>query len=74
MCTNIHTITHIGSNISLLQEAYDALHLQLQGSHVQLSPHLQPPSSAATPISAPSNWILAGPTPKITVSVVSPSA
>lgn len=49
-------------------------HLQLQGSHVQSDPHLQPLSSAPTPISAPSNEAFTGATPMIRVSVVDFSA
>ena len=38
-------------------KAKDLSHLQLQGSQVQLDPHLQPPFSAPTPISDPSKCL-----------------
>eukprot|EP00268_Persea_americana_P049564 TRINITY_DN5319_c0_g1_i1.p1 TRINITY_DN5319_c0_g1~~TRINITY_DN5319_c0_g1_i1.p1 ORF type:complete len:111 (-),score=22.27 TRINITY_DN5319_c0_g1_i1:69-401(-) len=51
-------------------EKFPISHLQVHGSQVQLDPHLQPPFSAPTPISAPSKYCFWGATPMIRLSVV----
>eukprot|EP00262_Sarcandra_glabra_P015892 TRINITY_DN5005_c0_g2_i1.p1 TRINITY_DN5005_c0_g2~~TRINITY_DN5005_c0_g2_i1.p1 ORF type:complete len:109 (+),score=12.26 TRINITY_DN5005_c0_g2_i1:253-579(+) len=45
-------------------------HLQVQGSQVQLDPHLHPPFSEPAFISDPSKYPFSGATPTIVVSVL----
>uniref|UniRef100_A0A5B6YFS6 Uncharacterized protein n=1 Tax=Davidia involucrata TaxID=16924 RepID=A0A5B6YFS6_DAVIN len=61
----IYIIVHDG-----LFAGWRVSHLQVQGSQVQLAPHLQPPDSAASPISDPSKYVFWGATPITRVSVV----
>lgn len=48
----------------------DRSHLQVQGSQVQLAPHLQPFSAPTTVSAAPAKWPFSGATPRTRVSLV----